>query len=192
MARPKEFLRETALQNAVAVFSEHGFEGTSTDALLSAMGISRQSMYDTFGDKWQLYLEALRRYTADSVGEQLRVLNTAVDGFRGIADVLDYMIDKATKNPSVTCLGVSAVCEFGREKIEIAMLTDTAQMTLISTLERRIGEAKLAGQIRADVEPLEAANFLVAILVSIRVSARGGADSETLRGIARMALRSMI
>jgi AcrR family transcriptional regulator len=191
MARPKEFSRETALQTAVAVFSDHGFEGTSTDALLSAMGISRQSMYDTFGGKWRLYLEALQRYTADSVGEQLRVLNAAPDPMKGIADMLDYMIGKATENPSVSCLGVSAVCEFGREKVEIAMLTDTAHMTLVSSLERRIGEAKAAGRIKADVDPREAANFLVATLMSIRVSARGGATSETLHGITRMALRSL-
>jgi AcrR family transcriptional regulator len=38
---------------------DHGYEGTSTDTLLKAMGISRQSVYDTFGDKWQLYQEAL-------------------------------------------------------------------------------------------------------------------------------------
>jgi AcrR family transcriptional regulator len=40
-----------ALKAAIRVFSDHGYKGTSTDALLEAMGISRQSMYDTFGDK---------------------------------------------------------------------------------------------------------------------------------------------
>jgi AcrR family transcriptional regulator len=77
MARPKEFERETALQESIRVLSEHGYEGTSTEALLEIMGINRQSMYDTFGDKWRLYLEALQRYTADSISDQLRVLNAA-------------------------------------------------------------------------------------------------------------------
>ncbi len=67
MARHKEFDRDTALKAAIDVFSEHGYEGTSTDALLAAMKISRQSMYDTFGDKRSLYLEALKRYNIDSV-----------------------------------------------------------------------------------------------------------------------------
>jgi TetR/AcrR family transcriptional repressor of nem operon len=56
MARQKEFDRDDALDEAVKVFASHGYEGASTDALLSHMGISRQSMYDTFGDKRQLYL----------------------------------------------------------------------------------------------------------------------------------------
>ena len=51
MARPKEFESEAALKKAIGVFSEHGYEGTSTDALVQAMGIGRQSLYDTFGDK---------------------------------------------------------------------------------------------------------------------------------------------
>ena len=67
MARHKEFDLDTALTAAIHVFSQHGYEGTSTDDLLMAMKISRQSMYDTFGDKRRLYLEALERYNANSV-----------------------------------------------------------------------------------------------------------------------------
>ncbi len=55
MARPKEFDSDKALNTAIGVFSEHGFEGTSAGMLTDAMKIGRQSLYDTFGDKWQLY-----------------------------------------------------------------------------------------------------------------------------------------
>ena len=84
MARPKEFERDAALSEAVGVFAHHGYEGSSTDVLLDAMGISRQSMYDTFGDKRRLYLEALQRYTADSIGDQIRVLNAAPSPMKGL------------------------------------------------------------------------------------------------------------
>ena len=57
MARPKEFDRDSALQKAVDVFCDRGYDGTSTEELLRAMDISRQSLYDTFGDKRQLYLD---------------------------------------------------------------------------------------------------------------------------------------
>ena len=191
MARPKEFERDTALQEAIRVFSDHGYEGTSTDALLRIMGISRQSMYDTFGDKWCLYLESLQRYTADSISDQLRVLNSALSAMKGLEAHLNHAVDRAIADPSPACLGLSAICEFGRSDPEVKMLTDTAGRTLLSALERRISEAKTDGDVAKDVDVIEAASFVQATLAGIKIAARAGASPETLRGIARMALRSL-
>ena len=62
MARPREFDTDAALDGAIAVFHEHGFEGSSAQMLVDAMGIGRQSLYAAFGDKWRLYCSAARRY----------------------------------------------------------------------------------------------------------------------------------
>ena len=191
MARPKEFERETALQEAIRVFSDHGYEGTSTDALLRIMGISRQSMYDTFGDKWRLYLESLQRYTADSISDQLRVLNSASSAMKGLEAHLNHAAERAIADPSPACLGLSAICEFGRSDLEVKMLTDTAGRTLLSALERRLSEAKTDGDVAKDVDVIEAASFVQATLAGIKIAARAGASPQTLRGIARMALRSL-
>lgn len=61
MARTRQFDADTALDAAIDVFREHGFEGSSAQMLVAAMGIGRQSLYATFGDKWQLYCSAVRR-----------------------------------------------------------------------------------------------------------------------------------
>src|SRR3954454_20004494 len=62
MARPKEFEPKQALNAAMNVFWRLGYEHTSLDALMQEMGIARQSLYDTFGDKRALYLRALTHY----------------------------------------------------------------------------------------------------------------------------------
>jgi TetR/AcrR family transcriptional repressor of nem operon len=191
MARPKEFDRETALQEAVEVFCDHGYEGTSTEALLRAMGISRQSMYDTFGDKRQLYLEALQRYVADNVAEQIRALNTGASPLKGLEAALHALASRAAAGAAPGCLGIGAICEFGRSDKEVATLSDTAGRTLLSALERRIAEGKTAGEIGADVDTRAAAQFVAATFTGIRVAARGGAAHEALRNIARMAIRSL-
>src|SRR5260370_8176843 len=67
MARPREFDRDAALKRAMTVFWAKGYAGTSTDDLLEAMSIGRQSMYGAFGDKPTLYVEALERYQQDSI-----------------------------------------------------------------------------------------------------------------------------
>ena len=67
MARSKEFDQEKALRKAVRLFSKQGFAAASTDELMRVMAIGRQSMYDTFGDKRELFLRALETYVTESV-----------------------------------------------------------------------------------------------------------------------------
>jgi TetR/AcrR family transcriptional repressor of nem operon len=63
MARQKEFDRDDALRSAMQVFREQGFGSTTTNELRHAMGIGRQSFYDTFKGKKEIYAEVLRLYT---------------------------------------------------------------------------------------------------------------------------------
>ena len=189
MPRPKEFDRETALREAIQVFCDGGFEGTSTDDLLRGMGISRQSMYDTFGDKRQLYLEAFQNYIADRVAGQIRTLNSTSSPLKGIEAVLDVLALKAPGESG--CMGISAICEFGRSDQEIAILLATADRTLAAALEQRIAEAKAADEVAAEVETRTAAEFLKVTLAGIKLAARGGAPVETLRKIGRLAVRSL-
>jgi len=62
MARPKAFEREQALDHAMHLFWKQGYEATSLPELLNTMSIGRQSLYDTFGGKHQLFMESLTRY----------------------------------------------------------------------------------------------------------------------------------
>src|SRR6266436_1904152 len=64
MARHKEFDKDEALHKAMEVFWSRGYKAASIEDLVKHMGINRQSLYDTFGDKHALYLQALDRYSA--------------------------------------------------------------------------------------------------------------------------------
>jgi AcrR family transcriptional regulator len=174
MPRPKEFDREIALKGAIQVFCDRGFEGTSTDELLQAMGISRQSMYDTFGDKRALYLEALRRYSAERVAMQIRILSAGASALKGLEAALNAAASAGSPEASSGCLGIGAISEFGRSDPEIASLIDTAASTLRSALQHRIDDGKSRGQISAEVDTQAAAEFLMATFSAIKLAARGG------------------
>lgn len=190
MARSKEFDRDVALARAIDTFAQRGYDGTSTEDLLAAMNIRRQSLYDTFGDKWKLYLEALHRYCADSIGAQLVALEGAASGEAGVEALLMHAVAKAVDAPAPACLGVSAICEFGRGMPEVATLTDTMGRLLTNALERRMREAVASGAYDAALDVPAAGQFVLATLTGIKVAARGGAPDSALRGIAQMALRS--
>ena len=59
--------RQKAVESALATFRKNGFGATTTEDLRLAMGIGRQSFYDTFKGKREIYLEALRKYNSDRV-----------------------------------------------------------------------------------------------------------------------------
>src|SRR5690606_23683075 len=123
MARPREFDRDKALDAAIGVFREHGFEGTSTEMLVRRMGIGRQSLYDTFGDKWQLYRSSLQRYAGAETQAHAAALRSkarAVDGIKA-------MIDRVVADASQACLGVNSICEFGRRRPELVEIHDAAE-----------------------------------------------------------------
>ena len=71
MARTKEFDTDAVVGKAIDVFWSKGFEATSIQDLVDAMGINRGSIYDTFGDKAGLFEAAIQRYQIDAPSQRL-------------------------------------------------------------------------------------------------------------------------
>src|SRR5689334_10845246 len=113
MARPREFDRELALHCATRVFWAKGFASTSTDDLIEAMGIGRQSLYNAFGDKRALYLEALDSYQQATTAGHLKRLNEPASSIAGIRALLLGLIAEDDELRAMGCMGVGAVSEFG-------------------------------------------------------------------------------
>jgi len=191
MPRHKEFDRDGALQKAIGVFCDKGYAAASTDELMRAMKISRQSMYDTFGDKRQLYLQAFRRYVADSINEQIGYLEKSSSPLAGIEKMLLAFATRIERDGIVGCMGVNAICEFGRSDPEVASLGQTAGIRLTAALEQALRQAKSKKEIGKTVKESAAAQFLQATLSGMKVAAKAGADRQSLKSIARFALRSL-
>jgi AcrR family transcriptional regulator len=187
VARPKEFVEEQALDAAIDVFREHGFEGTSAEMLVRALRIGRQSLYDTFGDKWQIYLSSVRRYVGAETRAHVLALRSgphAIDGIRA-------MIDRVVADAAQSCLGVNSICEFGRSRPELADIHDAAARAISTAVVTRVREAQTEGDVASELDPKDAARFLSASFTGIRVAARGGATARELRALAHLALRAL-
>lgn len=187
MARNKEFDRDGALAAAIDVFREHGFEGTSTEMLVQAMRIGRQSLYDTYGDKWQLYCLAVERYSNMETKahiEALRGQSRAIDGLRA-------MLERVVGQAATACLGVGSICEFGQTRDELNALRQTAGLRLTAAVEERIRVAQAEGDLDPAIAAREMASFILANIAGIRVSARGGARPEELNALGAMVLRAV-
>jgi TetR/AcrR family transcriptional repressor of nem operon len=190
MARPRNFDRDQALDTAIDVFRDKGYEGTSTDDLIVAMGIGRQSLYGAFGDKRSLYLEALRRYNTGSVAELIRT-KRSVSPLETIESMLLHFTRHRASPETAACLGVSAICEFGTSDEDIQRITRESGRTLERFLERMLDEAKNKGEIDKAIVPTAAAQFIATTLMGMKVAARGGASADALRNIVRYTMRSL-
>lgn len=187
MARTKEFDKGQALDAAIDVFREHGFEGTSTEMLVRAMKIGRQSLYDTFGDKWTLYCLAVERYSAAETDAHIAMVRggpRALDGIRA-------MMERVVENAGQACLGVSSICEFGQSQPELTALHRAADLRLKKVATEHIRQAQAAGDVDTSLSADAAADFLFASVAGIRIAARGGASREQLHSIAGLALRTL-
>ena len=191
MPRPKEFDRDEALQKAIGVFCDKGYAAASTDELMRAMKISRQSMYDTFGDKRQLYLEAYKRYVADGIDEQVGCLERSPSPLAGIEKMLHAFAMRAERDGIIGCMGVNAICEFGRSDPEITSLRAIEGTRLSAALERALRQAKTKKEIHKTLNVSAAAQFIQATLSGMKVAAKAGADKHALKSIARFAMRSL-
>jgi AcrR family transcriptional regulator len=185
MARPREFNRDTALEQARLVFWAKGYAGTSTDDLVKAMGIGRQSLYNAFGDKWQLYVEALADYQQRSTSSHAQRLQASASALQGIRDMLDGLAVDNDAQRALGCMGVGSACEFGSAEPQLSALRAKSSTYLHSRLLKRIREGQAAGEIDPSLSATEAANYLMMSMTGMQVAARSGAKVTELRRLAR-------
>src|SRR5215211_7704351 len=114
MARTKSFDENTVLDQAVQLFRERGYEGTSLADLEAHLGLGRQSLYNAFGDKQALFLKALDRYRREVGEEAVARLNAPGAGLEAIRMFFQHTIDMLTADgPRSGCLVANTILERG-------------------------------------------------------------------------------
>jgi AcrR family transcriptional regulator len=190
VARQREFDRVDTLNQALEVFWQKGYAGASTSDLLEAMGIGRQSMYDTFGDKQSLFLEALRRYCEASTAELLRGLK-GDSPLGAIDNMLQTFAGRPKRDNAKGCMGVNAICEFGVADAAINAVRDHNGAQINQAVEATLRAAAAAGEIPSGTDIGQAAAFVSATLSGMKVSAKAGGSIATLRAIGKFAVQGL-
>ena len=170
------------------VFWARGFAATSTDDLVQAMGIGRQSLYNAFGDKRRLYLEALEAYQQGTVSGHLKRLGAPASPLAGLRDLLLGVVAEDDGLRGLGCMGVGSVGEFGASDPQIAAVRAKAMPLLRARLVERILEGQAGGEIAPEMDAGDAADFIQMTMTGLQLAARGGAGLEDLRRMAAFAV----
>ena len=187
--RPRKFDANEALDKALIVFWQRGFEGTSLSDLTEAMGINRPSLYAAFGDKETLFRRALDRYA--EVGP-LAVLHTALEQpttrrvvehlLRGVAECFT-----APGRPA-GCLVVQGALSCGETAQAVKQELCCRRAAAEALLRERLERAKAEGDLPPDADTAIMSRYVSVVVKGMSVQAADGASRAELLAVVDMVL----
>jgi AcrR family transcriptional regulator len=177
--RPRSFDRDAALDAALEVFWEKGYESASISDLTAAMGINPPSLYAAFGDKDRLFLAAIERYQARA-GESCPYCDEPTA--RGaIERLLIYMVTQLTQSDHPRgCLMMMAASTSGSASEALQKALAEKRANARERMRLRIKEGIRDGDVPSDADPAALADFYSTLMAGMSQQARDGATRKSL------------
>ncbi len=189
MARHKEFDRNEALHKAMEVFWSRGYEAASIQDLVKHMGINRQSLYDTFGDKHALYLQALDRYREVESRKVFELLERPGSVKKTLRQLFEGVVEKALCDRQRRgCFMGNAMSELAGRCKETAARTCTNMAAADEAFYRALLRGKKVGELKAVRDPRAVARFLYSSLQGVVLMAKATQDRKTLEDVVKITL----
>lgn len=186
MARPREFDTDDALEAAMQVFWQHGYQAASLPDLLDGMGLTRGSLYKAFHDKKNLFLQVLDRYETALVDAGVALLAdpSAGDGRTRILAMFSGLVAAVEGGDHRGCLLCTAASGAASDDVDIAAVVHQGLAKLQRGFEKALED--IPGIEAAD--RLRLANTLLTQYIGLRMLARSrlplGILEQSVQGVA--------
>ena len=190
VGRPREFDTQEALDKALAVFWEKGYEATSLQDLTRAMALSKSSFYDTFGSKHELFLAALDRYQTTVAAQRIAALRNSKKGAKGtIAGLFREVIEKmTTEGDRRGCFNSNCAAESAAQDPLVSSRVCSGQEDFEAAFLAVLRRGQQEGEIDSAKNAKALARFLASSLNGLILTAKGNPDPKTLKDIAKVTL----
>ena len=190
MARTKDFDEVEVLNKAICLFWHKGYNGTSMQDLVDGLGISRSSLYDTYGDKHTLYLKALESYEQSAGNELNRILSGAKSAKERLKELMEWVVynlvnDKDHKG----CFMVNAKIETAATDPDVYTVVCRSEQQVVDAFYETIKAGQDRGEIANKQDALTLANFMVNTVNGMRVTAKSTTDISFFDDIISTTLR---
>ena len=174
------------------LFWRKGYAATSVEDLTETLHLSRSSLYDTFGDKRTLFLEALKFYSERVISITEHTLKTSSSPIAGIKAVLDGLIDGIGQEPgSLGCFMVNSVAELVPYDPDVSKLATEFAASLQQLLKTTLIEANGQKIGAKQQTPEQFAAYVYNTIQGMRVLIKAGAPREQMRAISDITLKSL-
>lgn len=190
MARTREFDTEAAVEAAMSVFREKGFEGASVQDLVDATEVGRGSLYGAFGSKEGLYLAALDRYRERYAEPLAEMLTAEMPARRLVREVMTGVVDEIVRDGDrQACLIVAGSMELAHRDAGVRTRLRGTIESLEGALDALIRRGQAVGELPAGLSAADTARFLVMCLQGLRVVGAVRPDRASLMATVETAMR---
>ena len=191
MARKKGFDPHKALRAAVDVFWDSGYEKTSVDDLKEKMGVGRQSLYDTFGNKRSLYLQALDEYRIMTQADAKKLFDSGLGVRECFRTILFGIAGESRAKLERGCMMINANVERARTDKALSELIKRNATEVREIFSTALRSGQRVGEIPPEKDPAALATFMFSTVHGMRHLGRTTGDRATLEQIATVALGAL-
>lgn len=192
MGRPREFDTTEALDKATQVFWIKGYEATSLNDLIQAMGISKSSFYETYGSKQSLFLSSIDHYATTALKDMVLTLESDIPGREAIAQVFLNTANRFITN--ATPMG----CFLSNSAAELAPDCEPAKEKVGGYLQRAeeaftkaVARGQQEGTISGDHDARALGRFLVSSMNGLQVVGKANQDESLLKDIVATIIKAL-
>jgi TetR/AcrR family transcriptional repressor of nem operon len=177
MARTKDFNESEVLTKAVNLFWLKGYNATSMQDLVDGLGISRSSLYDTYGDKHTLFIKALESYQCTNSEKFTQIINGNGSAKETIKALLEFIVGELLNDKSRKgCFMVNAEVEVALHDKEVSGMIQRNDQSTEDAFYLVIKKAQDKGEIDVKKDTRALARFLFNTVKGIQVAAKSTTD----------------
>ena len=193
MARTKDFDENEVLTKAIQLFWHKGYNGTSMQDLVDALGISRSSLYDTYTDKHTLFVKALESYQCTGMGKIQEIINTPAPAKETIKKLLEYVIDGLLDDKQQKgCFMVNAEVELAPHDAEINSMVCKNEQQMEDAFYQVIEKGKYSGEITTQQDARALARFIFNTVKGLRVTSKSTTDKAVFDDIVNLTISALV
>ncbi|MDO3641541.1 TetR/AcrR family transcriptional regulator [Mucilaginibacter sp. L3T2-6] len=189
MARTKDFNEDEVLAKAVCIFWHKGYNGTSMQDLVDGLGISRSSLYDTYGDKHSLFIKALESYMESGSKALCSIISDNIPAKEAVKKLFEYttrtLLDDSQHKG---CFMVNTEVEVAPHDEEVSQIICQNERQVEDAFYKAIKKGQDSGEISEEKDARAIARFIFNTVKGLRVTAKSTTDKAVFDDVIQMAL----
>jgi TetR/AcrR family transcriptional repressor of nem operon len=190
--RPIEFDPDQVVASAMTAFWSKGYEATSLQDLLDATGLSKSSLYQSFGGKQQLFGRCISAYTDRMVTMLRERLGSSGSATQFIHSVLTEIgSEGAHGQRPVGCLVMNTASEFGQREPVFAEWVDSGISRVRAVMLRAVEQGQRAGEISRSTSAAALADYLMSSIAGLRTMVKAGTPTKKVLGVVDLVVSTL-